>query len=113
MLRQIQLKIAKHKLNKEEEKYVSPVAKISDVASNKARSSVISSTKSVGIKEKKPKDPTQSYMTKIQDQEDTISELKQTIMLMETKMRKYEEMLAIKENQIQQMKGIMEQAGLL
>ena len=54
-----------------------------------------------------------AYLFKIQEQEDTISELKQTIMLMETKMKKFEEMISIKDDQIREMKRAMEQAGLL
>lgn len=58
-------------------------------------------------------DIAESYLYKIQEQEDTITELKQTIMLMETKMKKYEEMIGIKDDQINEMRMAMEQAGLL
>ena len=73
----------------------------------------VKSVKSVKKDYKETNDVTRSYVAKIQEQEDTIAELKQTIMLMESKLKKYEDMMAIKDDQINEMRLAMEHHGLL
>ena len=117
VLRQIQLKIAQHTLVTDPKKD-SVLGSVSDSSSIKGKRFSVGAekyaapSKTIG-KDKSAKEMSDSYIYKIQEQEDTISELKQTIMLMETKMKKYEEMISIKDDQIREMKIAMEQAGLL
>lgn len=91
---------------------------VSSIASSKSKVSKVSKepvARPTGKIAKVAGKPTNNatYIAKIEEQESMISELQQTILLMETKMKKYEEMLSIKDSQIDQMRKLMDQAGLI
>ena len=86
----------------------------SPVITKPRKASVLSnSTNKSKAKAIKPQRKEEAKNMDLEHHLNTIKELKETIMLMETKMRKYEEVISIKDNQIQEMKIVMQDAGLL
>ena len=127
VLRQLQKVIYKIKLKNEESKQMQDNG-MSETSSVKSKISSIShSTKKSKIsnlyKKNKRVSNTSSKSTKAkeinknstawEDHLHIIEEMKETIMFMETKIKKYEEIISIKENTIQEMRVAMEEGGLL
>lgn len=48
----------------------------------------------------------------IKERDETIQELRETIMLMEVKMKKLEQLVKMKENKVNELQARLEQAGL-
>mmetsp|Transcript_28998 Transcript_28998/g.25645 ORF Transcript_28998/g.25645 Transcript_28998/m.25645 type:complete len:104 (+) Transcript_28998:395-706(+) len=90
----------------------------SSTTSKMSRSSIASKTShvskgSISNKVKPKKVEPKEESKDCEQHSDIIKDLQETVLLMETKMKKYEEMISIRDNQIQEMKIMMQEGGLL